>query len=830
MTMETVAFYSYKGGVGRSLLVANTAQFLALCGRKVAVLDLDLEAPGLHQKLGNAQMFERAANGSLQGAVNELLRILEGRERDGTIRDSAVEVDLPPGTTGSLMLIPAGPAPSHEYWEKLEQLNTTLRSARRAGGLPEAVLELQERIADEIKPEFLLVDSRTGITELGGLATSLLADRVVCLTTTAPESIEGTRVVASALRSAPRLASQQPLRVDFLITRVTAARNSPEIARLVKELGGDSVAVLPHDSAISNKERVLTGWAPGDGGARHDDDNDDGHELFAATLSWIAESFPVHKKDAEAARRRMEAVHDAWRDLTRTSEHVRGGTRGRDAWPVEQLRERVRFGNTKKFRQADIVAYEGPADTSKAKPLMIIEYVDGEDRDTVAQWWLSEPRVPVVAILSPNDRGGSSADRRLYSKKVAYESGIHHSERWDLPLPHDFTALADPTDVSVDSLLDAVRRGHAEYLDRIIAEWVRSSASGLHGGAPWRPKVARKIQDTLASVDDVELAKRVLWAAALGPGRRRGMWLGDGDDWLDQQVISELFAPLIWRLPPAAAVDMLRHGGHRLHGPPSGLLVLGALASKLLGLYYDPDATFRVEGQRMLESAGVDADVDEDRGLYGLADIFRHTEITFELTDDVPPLAMPRREEEHARRGVRMGLVRMLSDRAASRSLVITGLLGDYHSTSGKVVLYNKAIELCADKLGLRPRHVGSVTLIHETVHALTHVGRDLDGHMWRDFHLPAAEDPLFEPSPFHEAIAQYFTHRHLLDLHDPALLHAFETISARSTSVYRAWERLRHVAAEDVRSWFMSIRRGVAAAPALAVQVVVDAMRDEGT
>lgn len=826
MTMETVAFYSYKGGVGRSLLVANTAQFLALCGRKVAVLDLDFEAPGLHQKLGNTQLLERAANGSLEGAVNELLRILEGAGRDCRIAERAIEVDLPLGTIGSLTLIPAGAAPSRNYWESLEQLNASLRTARRNGGLPEAVLELQARIADEIQPEFLLVDSRTGITELGGLATSLLADRVVCLTTTAPESVEGTRVVSSALRHAPRLASQQPLRLDFLITRVTASRNSPEIARLTKELGGDSVALLPHDSAITNKERVLAGWAPGDGVAPHDDDDDDGHELFGATLSWIAESFPVHKKDAEAARHRMEAVHHAWRDLTRTSERVRGGTTGRAAWPVEQLRERVRFGSTKKFRQADIVAYEGPADSSKAKPLMIIEYVDSEDRDTVAQWWLSEARVPVVAILSTNDRGGS-ADRRLYSSKAAFDSRAHHSDRWDLPLPHDFTALTDPTDVSVDSLLDAVRRGHAEYLDRIVTEWVRCSASGLHGGAPWKPKVARKIQDALASVDDIELARRVLWAASIAHGHRR-MWLGDGDEGLDEQVISELFSPLVWRLPPAASVEILREGRHRHHGPPSGLLALAQLARKLLGLHYDPDATFRVEGQRMLERSGVDADVDEDRGLYGLADMFRHTEITFEISDDLPPIARPRRGDDHEKRGPRMTLSRVISDRIASGSLVTTGLLGDYHSDAGQVVLYNEAIDLCADKLALRPRHVGSVTLIHETIHALTHLGRDLDGRMWRDFHLPQADDPLFEPSSFHEALAQYFTHRHIVELRDPALLHAFEAMSNRQAPVYRAWDRLHHVAAEDVRSWFMSIRRGVGlAAPVL--QVLLDAMREDG-
>ena len=114
------------------------------------------------------------------------------------------------------------------------------------------------------------------------------------------------------------------------------------------------------------------------------------------------------------------------------------------------------------------------------------------------------------------------------------------------------------------------------------------------------------------------------------------MWLGDGDDWVDEQVISELFGPLVWRLPPAASVEILREGRHRMHGPPSGLLALGQLARKLLGLSYDPDATFRVEGQRILERSG-DPNVDEDRGLYGLTDIFRRTEITFEITADLPP-------------------------------------------------------------------------------------------------------------------------------------------------------------------------------------------------
>ena len=40
-------FYSYKGGVGRSLALLNVAYSLVSRGRHVLILDLDLEAPGI---------------------------------------------------------------------------------------------------------------------------------------------------------------------------------------------------------------------------------------------------------------------------------------------------------------------------------------------------------------------------------------------------------------------------------------------------------------------------------------------------------------------------------------------------------------------------------------------------------------------------------------------------------------------------------------------------------------------------------------------------------------------------------------------------------------
>ena len=44
-----LTFYSYKGGTGRSMALANIAWLLASAGRRVLVIDWDLEAPGLHR-------------------------------------------------------------------------------------------------------------------------------------------------------------------------------------------------------------------------------------------------------------------------------------------------------------------------------------------------------------------------------------------------------------------------------------------------------------------------------------------------------------------------------------------------------------------------------------------------------------------------------------------------------------------------------------------------------------------------------------------------------------------------------------------------------------
>ena len=44
---QIITFYSYKGGVGRSMALANVATLLSKWGKRVLMIDWDLEAPGL---------------------------------------------------------------------------------------------------------------------------------------------------------------------------------------------------------------------------------------------------------------------------------------------------------------------------------------------------------------------------------------------------------------------------------------------------------------------------------------------------------------------------------------------------------------------------------------------------------------------------------------------------------------------------------------------------------------------------------------------------------------------------------------------------------------
>jgi hypothetical protein len=267
--VETLAFYSYKGGVGRSLLLANAARFLASLGKGVVALDFDFEAPGLHYKLGHAAHRVSRMEG---GAVPYLVATARDATFPPPLEEHMIQVPVPPGSDGWLRLMPAGPAPDRVYWAALKQLGEQVHFDDPSGQGLMPLLDLHARIREELKPDYLLIDARTGVTELGGLATTILADTVVCMFVANQESLDGTLMVAEALKAAPRLKGQRPIRIIPVLARTTSKLPSEgpfaEGVRRLKELGAGAAPrgkkkdsklfEIPHDTVHLMWDRIFS--------------------------------------------------------------------------------------------------------------------------------------------------------------------------------------------------------------------------------------------------------------------------------------------------------------------------------------------------------------------------------------------------------------------------------------------------------------------------------------------------------------------------------------------------------------------------------------------
>ena len=263
------------------MLLAHAARFLASRGKGVVALDFDFEAPGLHYMCG----MGRATAG---GVVPYLIATLGGAASPPSLDDHMVAAYVPAGAEGWVRLMPAGPAPHRSYWAALKELGDRLRLTDLSGRGFMALLDLQARIADELKPDYLLIDARTGVTELGGLATTVLADTVVCLLAPNNESVGGTLAVGQAMKASPRLANQKPLRIVPVLSRTPSrltrdAHYTSSIARLMAAHEmipeGSLPFVLPHDAELRTFEDL---FGPSDSES----------PLYQAYLELFQELFP----------------------------------------------------------------------------------------------------------------------------------------------------------------------------------------------------------------------------------------------------------------------------------------------------------------------------------------------------------------------------------------------------------------------------------------------------------------------------------------------------------------------------------------------------------
>jgi MinD-like ATPase involved in chromosome partitioning or flagellar assembly len=270
--MKTIAFYSYKGGVGRTLLLANVARYLSRFGQSVFAMDFDLEAPGLHYKFNfESESGPRPVKHGLVDYVHSYA--VEGRA-PGPIGDFVVPITAGAGSHAAIHLMPAGNVLSSQYWQKLARINWhDLFYLPDAKGVP-FFLELKAQIESEFRPDYLLIDSRTGVTETGGVATTLLADSVICLLLHSREHLDGAREVLRSIRRTVRLRNQEPVQLIPVLARLPVLDDSHRESEIVAEVRrfltedatelADTLAIqnihlLHRDPALEVRESLLIG-------------------------------------------------------------------------------------------------------------------------------------------------------------------------------------------------------------------------------------------------------------------------------------------------------------------------------------------------------------------------------------------------------------------------------------------------------------------------------------------------------------------------------------------------------------------------------------------
>ena len=214
--MRTITFYSYKGGVGRTLAAANFAVYLAKLGQRTVMVDFDLEAPGMDSKFHSVGLPQPR-----RGLLDYILDYQDTGADPGSVQEISVEIAVESsGKVAPLWLIPAGDYLSEDYSRKLDRLDWSRIFSEEREGVA-FFQQFLSRIEQELQPDFVIVDSRTGISEIAGLCTQQLADEVVMLSSLSSESIKVTRHIKQLIeRSEVAKALGKSVDVKVVVSRV----------------------------------------------------------------------------------------------------------------------------------------------------------------------------------------------------------------------------------------------------------------------------------------------------------------------------------------------------------------------------------------------------------------------------------------------------------------------------------------------------------------------------------------------------------------------------------------------------------------------------------
>lgn len=221
---QIVSIHSFRGGTGKSNVTANLACLTALKGKRVAIVDTDVQSPGIHVLFGfDEDRVERCLNDYLWDRC--------------PIQDAAYDV--------SGVLLPAGPPADAAIYLVPSSLRSgeiarVLRESYDVGRLNDGFRELQE----SLRLDYLFIDTHPGVNE-ETLLSIAISDTLLIVLRTDHQDYQGTAVTVDLAR---RLETP---RIRLLINKVLPPFDAAAVAAQIGSTYDVPVAgVLPLSSDL----------------------------------------------------------------------------------------------------------------------------------------------------------------------------------------------------------------------------------------------------------------------------------------------------------------------------------------------------------------------------------------------------------------------------------------------------------------------------------------------------------------------------------------------------------------------------------------------------
>jgi septum site-determining protein MinD len=216
-----VSVHSFRGGTGKSNTTANLAACLVADGRRVGVIDADIQSPGIHVLLG-------VPGDAIQASLNDFL--WHGR----AIEDVATDVtDLQPiALAGRLYLIPSSMQPG--------EIARILREGYDAQRLTEGLRDLVTALDLDV----LFIDTHPGLNE-ETLLSLVVSRALLVIMRPDRQDYEGTGITVRVAREL------EVPNIQILVNKAPANLDPEAVAATVRAAYGCDVAdVLPHSDDL----------------------------------------------------------------------------------------------------------------------------------------------------------------------------------------------------------------------------------------------------------------------------------------------------------------------------------------------------------------------------------------------------------------------------------------------------------------------------------------------------------------------------------------------------------------------------------------------------